>query len=102
MAGTGRKDDGYAEMHDDGPYYRMRVKAHFANGAESGWTDWLDACKAPHFAVAVPPSSNADCEEDNPSPPTGQAQAWEPKLSIRALPASARPVQLIGAVNSTV
>ena len=45
---TGRKDNGYAEMHNEGPEYTMRVKAHFDDGSETEWTDWFNTCRPPY------------------------------------------------------
>ena len=70
---SGRKDGGYAEMYNDGPYYRMRAKAHTA-GADTPWSDWFRTCKPPHTATADPPASDADC-----SPGTA---GWDPSFSV--------------------
>ena len=44
---TGRKDNGYAEMSNEGPEYTMRAKAH-GDGWETDWTDWFNTCRPPY------------------------------------------------------
>ena len=73
---SGRKDNGYAEMSNAGPYYRMRAKAHAASG-DTPWTEWFQTCRPPHTATADPPTSDADCSAG----PTGAA-GWDPEFSV--------------------
>ena len=71
---TGRKDNGYAEMSNDGPQYTMRAKAH-GDGWESEWTDWFNTCRPPYVHQGGPndPPDCVQSTESTETPPTADA-----------------------------
>ncbi len=73
----GREDGGYLQMSNPGPGYTLRVKAHFADGAETEWTDWFSTCR--------PPAVHSGGPSDPPSCTTPSAsQSWAPNFSVNA------------------
>ena len=79
---TGRKDNGYAEMHDTEAEYTVRVKAHFDDGGETLWTDWFNTCRPPYVHAGAPDEA-PDCVEQ---PATGEGGETEPEEPVVELP----------------
>ena len=76
---TGRKDNGYAEMSNEGPQYTMRARAH-GDGWETEWTDRFNTCRPPYVHQGGP-NDPPDCVEpdatgsggDDETPPAADA-----------------------------